>query len=118
MADLVDGDAAGAELRRVTAGSGPAAHDAAVVDDAVGIGIEGVVAVAGVGVVGANVGDVVEVERLVVAPAECLLHAKLVPVVGPLGIDGPVNVPEGILEASALKVLVEDAHLLVDGVSL
>lgn len=119
VADLVDGDAAGAvdgaTAGRNAAGGGPGAHDAAVVDEvrrAIRRG-DGVCAEAGVAL--ANVADVVEVEGAVVALAECLLHTVAVAVVGPVLVDGPVGVFEGELEAGALEVLVEDGDLLGDG---
>lgn len=115
VADFVNGNLARAELIAVTAGGRPSAHHTTIIGQ---IAVTGVCAVASIGVVGANVGDVVQIERAKASTAQGTLHAVLVAIMRPVAVDSPVNVSKCILKACALKVLVEYCNLLVDSGSL
>lgn len=115
VADFVNGNLARAEPVAIATGGRPRAHNTPVIGQ---IAVTGESAVSSVGMVGANVSDIVQIERAKGSTAQGALHAVLVAIVRPVAVDSPVNVSECVLKACPLKVLVEDRNLLVDCGSL
>lgn len=121
MADLVHRDLSQVVAAKAASGHAAELHDAAVSDEALGSragALHGEVAVASDA--GAALGrvEVIEVQVLVGALAQLPLHCDLVSVVGPGGVDGPVNAPESDGEAGAGQALVKHVHLPSDDVVL
>lgn len=117
VANLVSGDATSAEGGVTSSGGRPGAHDATINVEVVSLRVVGwVVAVARVA--STDIGDVVEVKCAEVSLAESALHSHLITVVGPVVVDSPVNVLQTELETSTLEILVENLHLLVEGITL
>lgn len=105
VADLVGGGGA----RRSRCGK----HVAAIAEEGIRVGRH-VGRVVAVSVEALEIFLEVEVERLVVALAELLLHGEVVAVGCPLRVDGPVGALEGELEASVLVAVVKDLELGID----
>lgn len=117
MSHFMDSNSArGKGTVRTTRGS-PSTNDAAIVVESVGAlsGFEWIVAISRVLEVAS---EEIQVESTVVALAKVALHVVLVICSSPIGVDGPININQLVLESSTAEVLVENVHLCVDSVSL